>query len=78
MSSLQAHDGARVASAADEAALAVKEARLHARLEEFESLLIAYSGGVDSAFLALRGLARARRSPALRDRRQPELSAPPS
>jgi uncharacterized protein len=53
MSSLQAHDGAGVASAADEALLAAKEARLHARLEEFESLLIAYSGGVDSAFLAL-------------------------
>jgi uncharacterized protein len=50
---LQAHDGAGVASTADEAVLAVKEARLHARLEEFESLLIAYSGGVDSAFLAL-------------------------
>ena len=32
MSSLQAHDGAGVASAADEAVLAVKEARLHARL----------------------------------------------
>jgi pyridinium-3,5-biscarboxylic acid mononucleotide sulfurtransferase len=53
MSSLQAHDGASVASAADEAVLAAKEAHLHARLEEFESLLIAYSGGVDSAFLAL-------------------------
>jgi pyridinium-3,5-biscarboxylic acid mononucleotide sulfurtransferase len=53
MSSLQAHDGAGVASAADEAVLVAKEARLHARLEEFESLLIAYSGGVDSAFLAL-------------------------
>jgi pyridinium-3,5-biscarboxylic acid mononucleotide sulfurtransferase len=53
MSSLQAHDGAGVASAADEAVLAAKEAHLHARLEEFESLLIAYSGGVDSAFLAL-------------------------
>jgi pyridinium-3,5-biscarboxylic acid mononucleotide sulfurtransferase len=53
MSLLQAHDGAGVASTADEAVLAVKEARLHARLEEFESLLIAYSGGVDSAFLAL-------------------------
>jgi uncharacterized protein len=53
MSSLQAHDGAGVASAGDEAVLAAKEARLHARLEEFESLLIAYSGGVDSAFLAL-------------------------
>jgi pyridinium-3,5-biscarboxylic acid mononucleotide sulfurtransferase len=53
MSSLQAHDGAGVASAADEALLVAKEARLHARLEEFESLLIAYSGGVDSAFLAL-------------------------
>jgi pyridinium-3,5-biscarboxylic acid mononucleotide sulfurtransferase len=53
MSLLQAHDGAGVASAADEAVLAAKEAHLHARLEEFESLLIAYSGGVDSAFLAL-------------------------
>jgi pyridinium-3,5-biscarboxylic acid mononucleotide sulfurtransferase len=53
MSSLQAHDGPGVASAADEAVLAAKEAHLHARLEEFESLLIAYSGGVDSAFLAL-------------------------
>ena len=53
MSSLQAHDGAGVASAADEAVLAAKEGHLHARLEEFESLLIAYSGGVDSAFLAL-------------------------
>jgi pyridinium-3,5-biscarboxylic acid mononucleotide sulfurtransferase len=53
MSLLQAHDGTGVASTADEAVLAVKEAHLHARLEEFESLLIAYSGGVDSAFLAL-------------------------
>lgn len=53
MSLLQAHDGAGVASTADEAVLAAKEAHLHARLEEFESLLIAYSGGVDSAFLAL-------------------------
>jgi pyridinium-3,5-biscarboxylic acid mononucleotide sulfurtransferase len=53
MSSLQADDGAGVASAADEAVLAAKAAHLHARLEEFESLLIAYSGGVDSAFLAL-------------------------
>jgi pyridinium-3,5-biscarboxylic acid mononucleotide sulfurtransferase len=53
MSSLQAHDGAGVGSAADEAVLAAKEVHLHARLEEFESLLIAYSGGVDSAFLAL-------------------------
>ena len=37
MSSLRAHD---------------EEARLHSRLEEFDSLLIAYSGGVDSAYLA--------------------------
>jgi pyridinium-3,5-biscarboxylic acid mononucleotide sulfurtransferase len=53
MSSLQAHDGVVASSAADEALLTAKETRLHARLEEFESLLIAYSGGVDSAFLAL-------------------------
>ena len=46
-------------STADEATLAAKEARLHARLEEFESLLIAYSGGVDSAYPRLGGLARA-------------------
>jgi pyridinium-3,5-biscarboxylic acid mononucleotide sulfurtransferase len=52
MSSLQAHDGLIVESAADEASLAAKEARLYARLGEFESLVIAYSGGVDSAFLA--------------------------
>jgi uncharacterized protein len=52
MSSLQAHDGPIVESAADEASLAAKEARLYAHLGEFESLLIAYSGGVDSAFLA--------------------------
>jgi uncharacterized protein len=37
---------------ADEATLAAKEARLYARLGEFESLVIAYSGGVDSAYLA--------------------------
>jgi uncharacterized protein len=53
MSSLQAHDGPVALSAADEASLAVKETRLYARLGEFESLLIAYSGGVDSAFLAV-------------------------
>ena len=51
MSSLRAHDEAS-APAADEATLAAKEARLHSRLEEFDSLLIAYSGGVDSAYLA--------------------------
>ena len=49
MSSLRAHDEA---SAAPAATLAAKEARLHSRLEEFDSLLIAYSGGVDSAYLA--------------------------
>jgi pyridinium-3,5-biscarboxylic acid mononucleotide sulfurtransferase len=53
MSPLQAQAGTTTLSAADEAVLAEKEARLYARLEEFESLLIAYSGGVDSAFLAL-------------------------
>jgi uncharacterized protein len=53
MSSLQAHDGPIALSAADEARLSEKEARLYARLGEFESLLIAYSGGVDSAFLAV-------------------------
>jgi uncharacterized protein len=37
---------------ADEATLAAKEARLYARLGEVESLVIAYSGGVDSAYLA--------------------------
>ncbi len=52
MSSLRAHDEASAAPAADEATLAAKEARLHSRLEEFDSLLIAYSGGVDSAYLA--------------------------
>ena len=49
MSSLRAHDEP---SAAPAATLAAKEARLHSRLEEFDSLLIAYSGGVDSAYLA--------------------------
>ena len=53
MSSLRAHDSAPVPATTDEATLAAKEARLHSRLEEFDSLLIAYSGGVDSAFLAL-------------------------
>jgi len=53
MSPVQAQAGTTTLSAADEAVLAEKEARLYARLEEFESLLIAYSGGVDSAFLAL-------------------------
>jgi uncharacterized protein len=54
MSPIQAHDGAAdVMSAADQLVLAGKEARLYALLREFESLLIAYSGGVDSAFLAL-------------------------
>jgi pyridinium-3,5-biscarboxylic acid mononucleotide sulfurtransferase len=52
MSSLQAPDGPIAVAAADEATLAAKEARLYARLAEFESLLIAYSGGVDSAYLA--------------------------
>jgi len=41
-----------VPATTDEATLAAKEARLHSRLEEFDSLLIAYSGGVDSAYLA--------------------------
>ena len=53
MSSLQVPEEAVSRAAADEASLAVKEARLQARLGEFESLLIAYSGGVDSAFLAV-------------------------
>src|SRR4026209_2897594 len=53
MSSLRAHDEA---SAAPAATLAAKEARLHSRLEEFDSLLIAYSGGVDSAYLAFAAL----------------------
>jgi len=53
MSSLQAHDGQVALSPADEAVLAEKEARLFARLAEFESLVVAYSGGVDSAFLAV-------------------------
>lgn len=53
MSSLQVPDGPIALSAADEASLAAKEARLHTRLGAFESLLIAYSGGVDSAFLAV-------------------------
>ena len=52
MSSLRAHDSAPVPATTDEATLAAKEARLHSRLEEFDSLLIAYSGGVDSAYLA--------------------------
>ena len=52
MSSLRAHDSAPASAAADEATLAAKEARLYSRLEEFDSLLIAYSGGVDSAYLA--------------------------
>ncbi len=54
MSSIQARDGAADnISAADQSVLADKEARLYALLGEFDSLLIAYSGGVDSAFLAL-------------------------
>ncbi len=53
MSSLQAPDGQSRCQPADEASLAVKEARLQARLAEFESLVVAYSGGVDSAFLAV-------------------------
>jgi uncharacterized protein len=52
MSSLRAHDSAPASAAADEPTLAAKEARLYSRLEEFDSLLIAYSGGVDSAYLA--------------------------
>ncbi len=52
MSSLRAHDSAPAPATTDEATLAAKEARLHSRLEEFDSLLIAYSGGVDSAYLA--------------------------
>jgi len=52
MSSLRAHDSAPVPATTDEATLAAKEARLHSRLDEFDSLLIAYSGGVDSAYLA--------------------------
>ena len=52
MSSLQAQDGPIMGGMADEATLAAKEARLYARLGEFESLVIAYSGGVDSAYLA--------------------------
>jgi uncharacterized protein len=54
MSSIQARDGAADhITAADQSVLADKEARLYALLGEFDSLLIAYSGGVDSAFLAL-------------------------
>jgi uncharacterized protein len=53
MSSLQTHDGQVALSPADEAVLAEKQARLVARLAEFESLVVAYSGGVDSAFLAV-------------------------
>jgi uncharacterized protein len=53
MSSLQAQGGTTALSATDEEVLAEKAARLNARLEQFESLLIAYSGGVDSAFLAV-------------------------
>ncbi len=36
----------------DHDALAAKQARLHASLAELESLVVAYSGGVDSAYLA--------------------------
>jgi len=39
--------------AAQVSALDVKAAALHARLESFGSLIIAYSGGVDSAYLAV-------------------------
>ena len=54
MSSIQARDGSSDnITAADQSVLADKEARLYALLGEFDSLLIAYSGGVDSAFLAL-------------------------
>jgi uncharacterized protein len=54
MSSIQARDGASDdITAANQSVLAEKEARLYAVLGEFDSLLIAYSGGVDSAFLAL-------------------------
>jgi uncharacterized protein len=54
MSSIQARDGSPDdIAAADQSVLADKEARLYAVLGEFDSLLIAYSGGVDSAFLAL-------------------------
>jgi uncharacterized protein len=46
------HDGvADRATALDQATLA-KESRLHALLGDLDSLLVAYSGGVDSAYLA--------------------------
>jgi uncharacterized protein len=53
MSSLQAHDAPIAVTAADEAVLSEKADRLYVRLAEFESLVVAYSGGVDSAFLAV-------------------------
>jgi pyridinium-3,5-biscarboxylic acid mononucleotide sulfurtransferase len=52
MRSTAARDGV-VPGIADEALLARKEARLHALIAGFDSLMIAYSGGVDSAYLAV-------------------------
>ena len=55
-----------------------REAALVERLRHLPSLVVAYSGGVDSAYLAWVAHADARPSRALRHRRQPELSGAPS
>jgi pyridinium-3,5-biscarboxylic acid mononucleotide sulfurtransferase len=43
---------AAVSTTLDDGRLATKQARLHASLSALDSLLVAYSGGVDSAYLA--------------------------